>query len=149
MAKLAPTLDEEDAEDKVKRDVRTVKKFIEVALVLDKAMFDKRPHSSRKDVIHDAIQVANIADLVSAQLHMILCSRSVLFSQVTCWFLLQYFKNSLNTRLSLVYVETWQDHDQAAGFSRERDIQQAMRSFSTYVGQKLYTVDKDTTQLLT
>ena len=26
--------------------------------------FDKRPHSSRKDVIHDAIQVANIADLV-------------------------------------------------------------------------------------
>jgi hypothetical protein len=52
-------------EDKVKRDVRSVKKFIEVALVLDKAMFDKRPHSSRKDVIHDAIQVANIADLVS------------------------------------------------------------------------------------
>ena len=84
LAKLAPTLDEEDAEDKVKRDVRTVKKFIEVALVLDKAMFDKRPHSSRKDVIHDAIQVANIADLVSAQIHMNLCSRSVLFSQVTC-----------------------------------------------------------------
>ena len=83
MAKLAPTLDEEDAEDKVKRDVRTVKKFIEVALVLDKAMFDKRPHSSRKDVIHDAIQVANIADLVSAQLHMILCSSLVLFRQVT------------------------------------------------------------------
>ena len=51
--------------DKVKRDVRSVAKFIEVALVLDKAMFDKRPHSSRKDVIHDAIQVANIADLVS------------------------------------------------------------------------------------
>ena len=51
--------------EKVKRDVRSVKKFIEVALVLDKAMFDKRPHSSRKDVIHDAIQVVNIADLVS------------------------------------------------------------------------------------
>ena len=51
-------------EEKVKRDVRSVAKFIEVALVLDKAMFDKRPHSSRKDVIHDAIQVANIADLV-------------------------------------------------------------------------------------
>ena len=41
-----------------------MKKFIEVALVLDKAMFEKRPHSTRKDVIHDAIQVANIADLV-------------------------------------------------------------------------------------
>ena len=54
-----------DPEEKVKRDVRSVAKFIEVALVLDKAMFDKRPHSSRKDVIHDAIQVANIADLVS------------------------------------------------------------------------------------
>ena len=54
-----------DPEEKVKRDVRSVAKFIEVAMVLDKAMFDKRPHSSRKDVIHDAIQVANIADLVS------------------------------------------------------------------------------------
>ena len=64
LAKLVPTLDEEDAEEKVKRDVRQVKKFIEVALVLDKAMFEKRPHSTRKDVIHDAIQVANIADLV-------------------------------------------------------------------------------------
>ena len=53
--------------EKVKRDVRSVKKFIEVALVLDKAMFDKRPHSSRKDVIHDAIQVVNIADLVSGK----------------------------------------------------------------------------------
>ena len=55
---------EADPDEKVKRDVRSVAKFIEVALVLDKAMFDKRPHSSRKDVIHDAIQVANIADLV-------------------------------------------------------------------------------------
>ena len=55
---------QDQEEDKVKRDVRSVAKFIEVALVLDKAMFDKRPHSSRKDVIHDAIQVANIADLV-------------------------------------------------------------------------------------
>ena len=54
-----------EGEKMVKRDVRSVKKFIEVALVLDKAMFDKRPHSSRKDVIHDAIQVVNIADLVS------------------------------------------------------------------------------------
>ena len=31
-----------------------------------------------------------------------------------------YFKNSLNTRLSLVYVETWQDADQTPGFSRQR-----------------------------
>ena len=58
--------DQEEEDGKVKRDVRSAKKFIEVALVLDKAMFDKRPNSLRKDVIHDAIQVANIADLVSS-----------------------------------------------------------------------------------
>lgn len=74
---------------KAKRDVRTVQKFIELALVLDKAFvssetpsesdlevgsgpfpphtqFELRRDSSRKDVIHDAIQVANIADLVSS-----------------------------------------------------------------------------------
>ena len=72
---------EADPDEKVKRDVRSVAKFIEVALVLDKAMFDKRPHSSRKDVIHDAIQVANIADLV----------RPFIFQNGTCfvkkWFL--------------------------------------------------------------
>ncbi|XP_059084757.1 uncharacterized protein LOC131881812 isoform X4 [Tigriopus californicus] len=106
-----------------KRDVRTVKKFIEVALVLDKAMFDLREESSRKEVIHDAIQVANIADL--------------------------YFKNSLNTRLSLVYIETWQDQNQAAGFARQRSINQALVDFSDYVGRKLYKIDRDTTQLLT
>ena len=65
------------------------------------------------------------------------------------FFLLQYFKNSLNTRLSLVYVETWQENDQAPGFSRQRNIQQAMKDFSDYAGRKLYSVDKDTTQLLT
>ena len=132
-----------EGEKMVKRDVRSVKKFIEVALVLDKAMFDKRPHSSRKDVIHDAIQVVNIADLVSGLerenwVHFLILLVS-----------LQYFKNSLNTRLSLVYVETWQEQDQAPGFSRQRNIQQAMINFSDYAGRKLYTVDKDTTQLLT
>lgn len=85
-----------------------------------------------------------------------------------------YFKNSLNTRLSLVYVETWQDADQTPGFSRQRyddiflnsmicllgiftsffllffrNIAEAMRTFSDYTGRKLYSVDKDTTQLLT
>ena len=64
-------------------------------------------------------------------------------------FVFQYFKNSLNTRLSIVYIETWQDQNQAAGFARQRNIQQAMKDFSEYVGRKLYTVDRDTTQLLT
>ena len=62
---------------------------------------------------------------------------------------MQYFKNSLNTRLSIVYIETWQDQNQAAGFSRLRNINQALADFSDYVGRKLFTVDKDTTQLLT
>ena len=61
----------------------------------------------------------------------------------------QYFKNSLNTRLSIVYIEAWQEHNQAAGFSHLRSINQALKDFSDYVGRKLYTVDKDTTQLLT
>ena len=73
---------EADPEEKVKRDVRSVAKFIEVALVLDKAMFDKRPHSSRKDVIHDAIQVANIADLVSVFLGQVF-SRIWFFKKIS------------------------------------------------------------------
>lgn len=61
----------------------------------------------------------------------------------------QYFKNSLNTRLSIVYIETWQEQNQAPGFARQKNIHQALVDFSDYVGRKLYTVDKDSTQLLT
>lgn len=48
-----------------KRDVREATKYIETAIVVDKAMFEKRNGSTRAEVVHDAIQVANIADLVS------------------------------------------------------------------------------------
>lgn len=48
-----------------RRDVRETTKYIETAIVIDKAMFEKRNGSTRAEVIHDAIQVANIADLVS------------------------------------------------------------------------------------
>lgn len=48
-----------------KRDVREATKYIETAIIVDKAMFEKRNGSTRAEVIHDAIQVANIADLVS------------------------------------------------------------------------------------
>jgi len=51
-----------------KRDVREATKYIETAIIVDKAMFDKRNGSTRAEVIHDAIQVANIADLVSTTL---------------------------------------------------------------------------------
>lgn len=56
-----------------KRDVREATKYIETAIVVDKAMFEKRNGSTRAEVVHDAIQVANIADLVSTQntLHFI------------------------------------------------------------------------------
>lgn len=47
-----------------KRDVREATKYIETAIIVDKAMFDKRNGSTRAEVVHDAIQVANIADLV-------------------------------------------------------------------------------------
>lgn len=51
-----------------KRDVRDATKYIETSVVIDKAMFDKRNGSTRAEVVHDAIQVANIADLVSESL---------------------------------------------------------------------------------
>lgn len=47
-----------------KRDVREATKYIETAIIIDKAMFEKRNGSTRAEVVHDAIQVANIADLV-------------------------------------------------------------------------------------
>lgn len=55
------------AADRFRRDVRETTKYIETAIVIDKAMFEKRNGSTRAEVIHDAIQVANIADLVRTQ----------------------------------------------------------------------------------
>ncbi|CAG9860294.1 unnamed protein product [Phyllotreta striolata] len=104
-----------------KRDVRDAIKYIETALVIDKAMFDKRNGSTRNDVVHDSIQVANIADL--------------------------YFR-TLNTRVSVVYVETWQGSNQV-NINPQDDISKALSNFNDYSTRKLFKVDKDTTQLLT
>lgn len=57
-----------------KRDVRETTKYIETAIIVDKAMFEKRNGSTRAEVIHDAIQVANIADLVSVPLLYTACA---------------------------------------------------------------------------
>ena len=64
-------------------------------------------------------------------------------------FCLQYFKTSLKTRLSIVYVETWEDQDQAAGISKQIDINKALDDLSSYARRKLFDVEKDTTQMFT
>ncbi|KAG5678287.1 hypothetical protein PVAND_007974 [Polypedilum vanderplanki] len=104
-----------------KHDVRDATKYIETAIIIDKAMFDKRNGSTRAEVVHDAIQVANIADL--------------------------YFR-TLNTRVSVVYIETWQGQNQAQ-IDGSKDISKAVSNFNDYTTRKLHNIDKDTTQLLT
>ena len=61
----------------------------------------------------------------------------------------QYFKTSLKTRLSIVYVETWEDQDQASGISKQVDINKALEDLSSYATRKLYDIEKDTTQMFT
>ncbi|XP_014241701.2 disintegrin and metalloproteinase domain-containing protein 22 isoform X4 [Cimex lectularius] len=106
---------------RIRRDVSEATKYIETALVIDKAMFEKRNGSTRSEVVHDAIQVANIADL--------------------------YFR-TLNTRVSVVYIETWQGANQSP-IDKTQDISRALLNFNDYTSRNLYHVDKDTAQLLT
>lgn len=58
-----------------------------------------------------------------------------------------YYK-TLNTRVSVVYIETWQGGDQIV-INRSQGIDVALTSFNDYTKRTLYKVDKDTTQLLT
>lgn len=51
--------------------MRDLTKYIETAIIVDRAMFEKRNGSTRAEIIHDAIQVANIADLVSIFLNFL------------------------------------------------------------------------------
>ena len=53
----------------------------------------------------------------------------------------------LNTRVSIVYIETWGGENQAQ-FDRSQDIHRALLNFNDYASRKLYKVEKDTTQLL-
>jgi len=59
----------------------------------------------------------------------------------------QYFR-TLNTRVSVVYIETWQGTNQAP-IDKSEDISRALLNFNDYTSRKLFKVDKDTTQLLT
>lgn len=58
----------------------------------------------------------------------------------------QYFR-MLNTRVSVVYIETWQNTNQAM-VDRNQDISRALLNFNDYTSRKLFKIDKDTTQLL-
>ncbi|XP_050432862.1 disintegrin and metalloproteinase domain-containing protein unc-71 isoform X2 [Adelges cooleyi] len=105
---------------RLKRDVREVTKYIETALVLDKAMFEMRNGSTRSEVITDAIQIANIADL--------------------------YFR-TINTRVSVVYIETWQGANQTP-IDKNQEISAALLNFNEYSTRGLFNIGKDTAQLL-
>lgn len=59
--------------------------------------------------------------------------------------LLQYFR-TLNTRVSVVYVETWKEGNQAT--VDPKDIGQTLRNFHEYTSRTLFGIGKDTTQLL-
>lgn len=104
-------------------------------------MFDKRNGSTRAEVVHDAIQVANIADLVSFKEKR--RRKNTFMMNVP----LQYFR-TLNTRVSVVYIETWQGQNQAQ-IDGGKDISKAISSFQDYTSRKLFKIEKDTTQLLT
>jgi len=73
---------------------------------------------------------------------------SRLLSLLLCDVLIfQYFR-TLNTRVSVVYIETWQGTNQAP-IDKSEDISRALLNFNDYTSRKLFKVDKDTTQLLT
>jgi hypothetical protein len=61
--------------------------------------------------------------------------------------LFQYFR-TLNTRVSIVYIETWQGSNQTP-IDKSQDISRALHNFNDYTSRKLYKVERDTTQLLT
>lgn len=58
----------------------------------------------------------------------------------------QYFR-TLNTRVSVVYIETWNTNQ--AQIDGGKDISKAISNFNDYTSRNLFKIDKDTTQLLT
>ncbi|KAK7602201.1 hypothetical protein V9T40_009642 [Parthenolecanium corni] len=83
--------------------------------------FDRRNGSTRAIVIQDALQIANIVDL--------------------------YFR-TINTRVSVIYIETWQGSNQIE-IEKNADITRVLPRLNDYLVHQLFTVDRDTVQLIT
>lgn len=48
----------------------------------------------------------------------------------------------------MVYIETWQGANQIA-IDKNAEISRALLNFNEYVARQLFTVDRDTVQLIT
>ena len=87
-------------------------------LTFSKFQFINRAGLSRRDVIHEAIQVQNLIITRFEQGSIIRgsggtkCLHLYKTNQQVANIADLYFKTSLKARLSIVYVETWEDQDQ-------------------------------------
>lgn len=100
-------------------DVANMEKYIELALILSHDVFEKRRNSSRLEIIQDAIQIVNCVDM---------------------------YLRSANTRVSLIYIETWAHNDQIN--IHENNSKQTLLNLIEYASKKLHKVSIDAIHLI-